>query len=807
MKITKLILHKYTRFSLNNITTITYTPKSKIQLIAGTNGCGKSSLLYELSPLPGNIKQDFLENGFKEIHIEHHNNSYVLRSGVISPLKHNFIMNGEELNVGGTKKVQLVLCKQHFNITPEIHELLIGVRNFTTMSITDRKRWLSDLSTIDYTYPIAVYNKLKSRHRDIVGGLKILDTKISSLETNVLDRATLENYVQEFNHINDFIYKLISKKHNINIEEKNNDMEMLNTLISTTTRYLDKVDKRIDIASKNELELTLNTTEYKIKELLESIETVTELDDGTDANELNNEIQELKTHRDSITVNKEYEISNIDNVLYYFNTNYMTYVGHLNNLSKYSMVNISIDKINKSREVRSSLRLKIDSLEHTLSRLGSEYKMLELNKNKELMECRSCGNSWKVGFDKKRYKEITEEIEVKNKQHKDYVDKLNIEVEYLKEIEECQNTINAFTTFLKSNNTIEILVNDIISKNNLIVNRDTNIIIDKLQELRNDLIKLSDINKTNHKIEVISDKLKMVLMNNDKLRSLNIESKKTLEDRLNSLYIQRSSIKDKIKFIDDQISVIKKIEDNHNAISGLLSKMKTNVKASLNRNDNNYYDNLIGHFKKLSHDLEVQINDARFSNKNIESLKIEYRDLLKTKEALEIGLKTLSPTEGLIAKSILSFLGAFTNNINNIIRRIWTYKMELMPPLLGDDNDLDYKFIINVEDINFIKDISKTSSGMGEVINLANRIVVMHLLDLNDYPLYLDEYGSRFDPKHKDKAHMIAKELSDSYSQVFMISHSQEIYSLYPNSELIIISPDNLFMSDIKDYNLALEIK
>ena len=61
----KIILNNYNRFFLNNITRIEYTPKMKLQLILGSNGSGKSSLISELNPLPIN-KNDFQEDGYKE---------------------------------------------------------------------------------------------------------------------------------------------------------------------------------------------------------------------------------------------------------------------------------------------------------------------------------------------------------------------------------------------------------------------------------------------------------------------------------------------------------------------------------------------------------------------------------------------------------------------------------------------------------------------------------------------------------------------------------------------------------------------
>ena len=76
MKITNLILKNYNRLFLNNIKTLELTPTRKINLIIGTNGSGKSSLIKEMSPLPFD-KNDF-NSGYKEIHIECNNKKYVL---------------------------------------------------------------------------------------------------------------------------------------------------------------------------------------------------------------------------------------------------------------------------------------------------------------------------------------------------------------------------------------------------------------------------------------------------------------------------------------------------------------------------------------------------------------------------------------------------------------------------------------------------------------------------------------------------------------------------------------------------------
>ena len=51
VRILSITLYKYIRFELTNTEKVTYTPSEIVQIILGTNGCGKSSLLSQLTPL------------------------------------------------------------------------------------------------------------------------------------------------------------------------------------------------------------------------------------------------------------------------------------------------------------------------------------------------------------------------------------------------------------------------------------------------------------------------------------------------------------------------------------------------------------------------------------------------------------------------------------------------------------------------------------------------------------------------------------------------------------------------------------
>ena len=808
MRIIKLVLHKYDRFVLNNITTLTYTPKSKIQIIAGTNGSGKSSLLYELSPLPGNIKKDYVEGGYKEIHILHKNKSYVLINGKEGSLKNSFVVNGIELNDGKTRKVQLILCKQHFGITPEIHEILISSRNLTTMSITDRKRWLSELSSIDYTYSIGIFNKLKSRHRDVIGGLKLLNTKISTLESKTLDDVVLRNYIDEHEYIQNIIYDIIERKESVSIKEVNtNDIESLSNSLQRMLLRMQPVAtyRTTPIDSLKARKIVL---EEHVETLIDKIENNKEIEIPTSSNEVKAIIDKLNTELSSMedSFDLDIDINNLDNVIYTFNNNYMQYIDLLNRLAKYTDIDNSPDRIDSLKYLLTHHGSKYKVHEYTLEGMSTEFNLLEANRELDAIECVKCNHTWKQGYNEDRYNTLTRDISNLTGSMTALSGSIGSVQTILGDIEDYAKLYSEYIKFIETDKDIFKLITNIQSK--LTMPSDVNKLLDELYSLKNTLFSFSTYNTKKNELKNLNERYKLIVENERIVKTISTESVEQLNNKLNQLYNEQFDINRQIDTHDKYILLMSKIKETKALLKVSIVESKNRITNNIKNNNNTYYNNVITYSKTLLTDLEKMISEAKYSNMVLTNLKKEEVELLNIKTSLEFGLKALSPTEGLIAKSILSFIGVFTENINNIINSIWTYKMELISPSIGLDNDLDYKFKVRIDDNdNPREDISKVSSGMAEVINLSHKIVAGRLLGLDNYPLYLDEYGSKFDPLHKDKAYVIAKELSEDHSQIFMVTHFQETYDIYPKSELVILSSDNLFMSDIKEFNTSIEIK
>jgi DNA repair exonuclease SbcCD ATPase subunit len=101
-----------------------------------------------------------------------------------------------------------------------------------------------------------------------------------------------------------------------------------------------------------------------------------------------------------------------------------------------------------------------------------------------------------------------------------------------------------------------------------------------------------------------------------------------------------------------------------------------------------------------------------------------------------------------------------------------------------------------VGDNGEISDISKGSSAMKEVIDLAFKLVAMKYLNLQTHPVYLDEFAKTLDYEHRKTAHKTIVDLitNANFSQLFIINHYNDLYGGLVNSEITVLHSANIVM-------------
>lgn len=810
MVITKLILHKYKRLNLNSIETLTYEldkSNASIHILLGANSSGKSSVLYELSPLPANLKKDYKEDGYKEIHIKDSNHTYVITSGVVGKNKHSFICDGVELNSAGIIKTQHELVKEHFNLTPHIHSILLGLSKFTIMSLSERKKWLTHVSHIDYTYPIKVYEKLKSRHRDITGALRLTNNKLLQDDINTLkkeDRDKLENDLKVLNELVD-----IYTREQVTITTTNTDsLEKLGKLI-TIGRSLLKQVVSTDISNPekelNDINIKLAMVKDKIVTISKQLDGLVELENVSNEDEYIKRKEELVNILKDITSKNIYklDLNKIDDIISTYKNNYHNLVELLTDVYE-NKIKYTKSNYEDLQDKLQSYRDKIDAVKRIIDKLEVEDSVLKEANMKDAIACVKCGHEWKLNYDEDKHSKIVSYLDTKRKQLEELMTTYNNLNSQYEAMVNKRNSLISIKNFINSSSILKTLYDNVISNHNL--QDDVNLILENLNSASIVLDSLKDYTKYNKELEDVCKKLDIIKANNELRSKLQILDKEKLNLELAKAISYRDELTKKIDTIKSYQDKLDKLSRIYQAIKNNLRSVNKLKEAEINKVTNEHLNEAISLLKQEISRIMMLIKSDDIIKDRTATLNKEIATYKKQEKVLKILVKELSPTEGLIATSINSFLNLFIKDMNSVINGIWSYDVKIESCNL-EDGDLDYKFPVTINNGERVIDISLCSSGLKEAIDLAFKVVFMKYLNL-DLPLYLDEYGITYDTNHRVAAYnAIESILAPNFDQVFLISHFQSMYARFTNSDISVLTPDTLVLDDGLVYNKYLKIK
>ena len=817
MLIKKIILKNYRRFALNNIELLEYTPESIVQIILGDNGVGKSSLVRELTPLPADLKKDYKEDGYKYIEIEHNHRTYVISSGYVTKGKHSFICDDVEMNQAGIRKIQLGLVEEHFNITPQVHEILLGNMLFTGMNVSDRKKWLSKISNIDYTYSISVFNKLKQKHRDIVGAIKITQNKQLQEDNKLMndnDRLKLERDLEALKSM--LSYLLDNKTVSTTVSNRKSDIEYEQDIKYTKQllRNLDKYDmfKSVDVENKITVcNATISNNSKRIETLNKNIKELKELTDGKDVDADKESLlkeQSILTQqlKDIEKYNKyKVDLNDIDTIYSNYKYLYSDFISILNSISDYGDITYSTKKVEELNSKTETVINNIKLVERKIDKLETEDKHYEKHHNDNQVQCDKCGNSWHLHYDSNRHALVKKELA----QYRTKYEELKIELEKLqklnKEYNNKANEIKRLRMLISNNKSLLELFKVIIGDNN--IQTDIGNIITNANEVNVLFEKMMDYSKVLSKLNEVKDKLKIVGSEEAIKIKHGLEIIGKYEKELSECIEDKYRAELAYKEYSNYLKSVKGVEEMFSKLKSNVKHMNTNLHKNVAELKNSKINEMVNYIKFEISQIEKQLHDSYLMIDRIKQTTIEVEKLKAKEIVLKLMVKELSPTEGLIAKSINSFLNVFITEINNIINSIWSYDMVLLPCIVSDDNDLDYKFPVKINNSETIADVSLGSSSMKEIIDLAFKIVFMKYLGIISAPLILDEFGKTMDPVHRINAYdTIDNTLSTIFNQIFIISHFESMYGRFKNADVCILSTDNLLLDKDLQYNKVMKI-
>ena len=800
MVIKKIILHKYKRFSLTNIETLEYTPNSPMQIILGTNGSGKSQLLKQLNPLPPNMKQDFYEDGYKYIEIEHNGNIYKLKS---IGNHHSFIVNEQELNPGKTKRVQTELVQEHFRLTNDIMEILLNNNRLTNMSPTERKRWLTELSHIDYTYAVSVYNKLKQRHRDIVGAITMNNDELLKLEQDKDNNIDIEKLTANKNALTELRNHILSLYIPITTE-KFNTLPTIESLVNsfnniTTTNYdIKSIEESI---TKSKYVIDNNTT--KIAELCNKIDKLEKIDNNLQLEELKKEYVVLKQELEELSKLNTFNIepSSISITSDRFNSMLTDIVPYINNMLEIKdYFNKDLTEVTDKFETS---RRDIELLANKLKYLKEELEHVAKHKTEEhKISCPKCFHNWYNGYDEKRHLELEKNYndirELAKQKSNSFI---NIKQEYEKTLE-----YNKYRDIIaKRISTSGSIITSILNKEFLYL--EPYVMLSTLNSINTDLTNLKPYLEKHNRLQQVEKNIELAT----KLEENNLTNIKNTIDTIKKEVEQLTNDKNQAQ---QDFNKYTKLKMDYYSLQQLYDNLLKHLKFYGKQTREEVVRLRNNSLKEFNMFLEEEIDNIQNTINNSNTKITAYERYKKTIEEYKVKekvlknmLEALSPSEGLIAKSINSFLNVFIKEINTIINTIWSYELELLPCDITE-TDLDYKFKVRVNNDMVIEDISKLSSSMKEIIDLAFRIVFTKYLRMTEYPLFLDEFGHSFDNKHRVTAYnIIDKVLKIDYPQIFVVCHYESLYGSLSNCDFNVLNNTNIELGSVKNYNEYMVIK
>lgn len=821
MRPTKLILINAKRLMVRGIKRFEVDFNSLYQIILGTNGSGKSTILSEMSPLPATPKM-YAKGGRKEFHCDHDGSQFIMINDfAVAGGKHSFIKDGVDLNENGTAAIQKELVRKYFNgLTPELFNVLTfrKFHRFTEMDTNKRRQWMMQLSGIDLDWAMDVYQALRVRGRDASGHVKRINQKLAT-ETQYLvedeDVIKMEERLKTIQ--SDFTEALRLTKNGL---PSSNDIErllepklfQLNALNADLDRFMAKLENGIctfGLTNKEGLErylasltATIDVTEDSLSKAYQDKMTV----DGelnklkelgaaglSEYEDVINKLQdELKATSNAINQSGFGPEFGTDKILG-MKANVEGLVKHTTNVltSMFDNSNelITFEKTNDYRNREHTLLVNATNLRTNIDRL--KHRM-QHSKETHDVTCPKCTFVFKPGFHVSFEEEAPKLLAKMEQELVDNEKQMKEVNEYLAQVLEYSNGLKQYEQLTIMYSGYDVLWRELgnfglqTSNPKIALN-----ILNRFVEWIDLLVHYLEISK------VLEDKNK-VYEQAKQIDSKDMESTKKqasdLENLIEENITKLDDLRKKKQGLTELAKVIGEIEEGVRVSEMLVNEVNEILEQEDDVTANSLLEDVLRTLQGEIESLERQVSTIRVQRAIVEDLKQTFEQAKFEQDLYKYMADELSPTDGLIADILRKFIESFTTNQTNIISSIWSYPLAVLPCISNKDG-LDYKFPIRVYGSSLpIPDISEGSDAQVDVIDFSFVAMVMHLLKLHDFPLYLDEPISRMDEIHRIEMIRIIQSMveSNQCSMMFFISHFAAQHGSFADSETLVMDSSNI---------------
>lgn len=826
MRITLLELVGFSHVKLNQIQHLKYKPSEPYQLILGTNGSGKSSVMDQLTPWPPS-KDDFDDEGFKAIEITHRGSKYRLTAEFRGKKAiYSFLKDGEELNNQSTISVQKVLVEQTFGLNQDYQDLMMGRVRLTQLKPTERRVWFTRLSEVNYDYAIDVFKKLSTKLRDAQGSLRrakgrlVAETeKVITTEEQERLESDLHELELEFNHWaalhnpqtpTDGRFANTVSEGLLALEKLSRKILVTNVFVKhyNSATSMTEVEQNIDRIrheiTASESELSIYVKEHdRVDRVVEALRKAG--DDGVEV--LQAKIVPLTVQRDELLLAQRLGLEFTDPGLAHssLQTIRETLEATLLDFPANEERHFSQSRLATLQTEHITESAAFETLRSNLTRAIAKREHADAHRGAGSTQCPKCAHVWVQGYSDEQYAQNEARIvkyEADLSQSKQRVEELEADIaaigEYGRKWREYMQLVRSWPVL---NPWWEHISKMVLSTPAAAARL--------IGQLDHDLQQQQRAGQLDVQIAELRSMIAnaMVAGTADLHEALDeqatIEAEvQTITNRIQTLTADLSDW----QFFKARVMEVESLGDR---LAGFVEMLETATVSQLESEYQLVVRQMLESTTLLVTRKREAVQNAKLQRNTVEQIALQIEDETIEEEALALIVKELSPTEGLIAEGLLGFIRNFTGQMNHLIHRIWSYPLQVQPCGGADElgTELNYKFPLLVSSrTNLVPDVALGSTGQREVVDLAFKVVGMRYAGLDQFPLFLDEFAASFDEAHRTAAMLAVKALMDQYNftQLFMVSHYEGNHGTLTNAQVMVLC--NLNISVPASYNQHVDI-
>lgn len=833
-----LRLTGFNRFGLALINEIEITFTDVIQIILGRNGCGKSSLLGQLSPLPGE-HIDFVKGGGKYIRVLFKGVRYELSSsfpkGGGHTGYHSFrIMDtDEELNKGGTFAIQKELVMHYFNLNKERLQVLLGVEKFSQMSPKKRQDWLTLLSPVSLDYAFDVYQHLKTLKRDTDGVVRHHQERLTKESRDVPTDGEQQSVKRELDHFLESVeqltrlqYRLPDDHHQaITLPSLETDLKRIVSNAKRLLKTHPALPRALDLRDRESFSALIERRQHdiaKVDGILEHwVQEYHTLQDKQPSQEvqLNDEkIAQLRQAVTDLTQTRDQLADTLTPPSTFFTVPDIELGQHPGMSERLSEVERELTQLCQqlpdNRDQRLSRvtfeaakeenRQAKDAQRYAEQRRDAILARQQMLKTCRSITCPSCHHDFRPGVDEEEPARLDAELDT----HATTIDNCEAVLKrtqaFIEEVEAYQHLLHRYRQLTQNYGFLAPLWAT-LSEHKVIVGAPSHHLTgihDFFHYLRQRVAYqdvLGQLDLTQHQLRYVD--------------ALDPQTQERLEARLKEIettiehYTQRR--RQLIQHVDQLTQYRDQVDDvvaQSRVVDEALQQLMVNVDHYLQRAFRDVLSKEMRETQLQLADIKRRLHDIDVKRGILTDLEEQLRLSQQSQDDWKLLVKAMCPKDGLLGRYLRGFMQNVVTFMNAVIDRVWTYELEVLPSKVDKDK-LDYRFPLLIEKgRTAAPDIKDGSGSQIDIVDFAFRLMFRKYLGLEGFPLYFDEFGITFDEEHRTNLSQLLTSMVENgqITQVFYISHYLQEHTALSNAEVCVIDPHNITVPKVYNQHVRL---